>query len=349
MTEISDETSPSSNSYSPTVGERLRLAREAKKITIAEVVAELRLTKENVVYLESDQWDKLHGRPYARGYFSNYVNFLGLPHDEMLALFNMEYTSTEPSIDGFKRAEDSEQSGIVFGWIKGLLLLAILGAATWFGYQYWLEMQNKLSQADNTVNSSLPDSDNEQTNNDGFSESIIEPEPLPILQSEPISNIVPEKSYLEETISEKPADEVETILDTELNNTIESSVAINNSLDIIVPEPQHQTGDEQETPLAMSEQSDTNVEIQTTEQKVLSMQFNGDCWVEIRDRNNKKILHKIALAGETVEITGEWPLQVILGNASAATVRYNNEEFDISTFIRKNVARFSIGEEETTE
>jgi cytoskeleton protein RodZ len=348
MTEISEDSSSSSKSYSPTVGERLRLAREAKKITITEVVAQLRLTKENIVYLESDQWDKLHGRPYARGYFANYVNFLGLPYDEMLALFNMEYTSKEPSIDGFKRTENGDSDGIGFGWLKVLLLLAIIGAATWFAYQYWLEMQNQLQQSDITLNSSLSGADNEKTNIDGFNESIIEP--LPVLQSESISNLVPEETYIEEKISEKPADEVESILDTEPNNSIESSVASNNNLELMIPEQQNQTVDVvQAIPSAMSEQSDSNVETQTTEQNVLTMQFTDDCWVEIRDRNNNKILHKIALAGETVEITGDWPLQVILGNASAATVRYNNEDFDISTFIRKNVARFSIGEEEATE
>ncbi|MDQ7073005.1 MAG: helix-turn-helix domain-containing protein [Gammaproteobacteria bacterium] len=138
MTENSDETSSSSNSYSPTVGERLQVAREAKKITITEVVAQLRLTKETIVYLESDQWDKLHGRPYARGYFSNYVTFLGLPHDEMLALFNLEYTTTEPSIDGFKRTEPVKDDGVGLGWLKAVFVLALIGAVAWYAYQCWL-------------------------------------------------------------------------------------------------------------------------------------------------------------------------------------------------------------------
>ena len=177
MTEISDNSSHTNSGYSPTVGERLRLAREAKKITISEVVAQLRLTKENIVYLESDQWDKLHGRPYARGYFSSYVNFLGLPHAEMLALFNLEYTSKEPSIDGFRRSEGNDQNETGGGWFKSLLLIIILVAAGWYGYQYWLEIQEKTQLSDAVTDSVLPDFDNGLAINDGFSTSIVEPIP----------------------------------------------------------------------------------------------------------------------------------------------------------------------------
>ena len=74
-----------------TVGQQLKQAREAKKITISEVAAQLRLTKDSIIYLEKNQWDKLHGRAYARGYLSSYVNFLALPKDELLAAFNIEY------------------------------------------------------------------------------------------------------------------------------------------------------------------------------------------------------------------------------------------------------------------
>lgn len=320
MTEISDDNTHISSSYSPTVGERLRLAREAKKISIAEVVAQLRLTKENVVYLESDQWDKLHGRPYARGYFSNYVNFLGLPHAEMLALFNLEYSSTEPSIDGFRRSEVNTQTEST-GWLKSLILIVVLVAAAWFGYQYWMEIQEQTQQAGVTADSILPDIENEQTFGDSFGSSIVEP--LPVIEGEQIT-IVESEEAMETYAPVERASGVDTLL-TEEESSIQSE------------QPNVLEGDDEIT-LNAGEQ-----EI-VTETRTFVMQFAKDCWVEITDQNSKKLLHRMALAGETIDITGEWPLDVLLGNAAAVTARYNNAEFDIASYARANIARFSVGD-----
>ena len=340
MTEISNGNGHTNSGYSPTVGERLRLAREAKKITISEVVAQLRLTKENIVYLESDHWDKLHGRPYARGYFSSYVNFLGLPHDEMLALFNMEYTSTEPSIDGFKRSEDNKQNGTGSGWFKSLLLIIALAAAGWFGYQYWLEMQEKIQPADAVTDLISPGLDNEQAINDSFSTSIVEP--LPAIESEQITFAEPEPAEIaeapavEEQVIEQQADEVEVLV---TNGLVDTDVqAVIEEAELVLPVSQNEL-ERVDTSVVNSDEPEIAPEI-----KMLVMQFAEDCWVEIKDRNNKKLLHKIVLADETVDITGKWPLQVLLGNASAVTVAYNNAEFDLASHIRSNVARFSVGE-----
>ncbi|MFW5426166.1 MAG: RodZ domain-containing protein [Methylophagaceae bacterium] len=338
MTEISDGSSHANSSYSPTVGERLRLAREAKKITISEVVAQLRLTKENIVYLESDQWDKLHGRPYARGYFSSYVNFLGLPHAEMLALFNMEYTSKEPSIDGFRRSENNNQNGTGSGWFKSLLLIIMLVAAGWFAYQYWLEMQEKTQLSDAATDSILPSFDNGLTINDSFSTSIVEP--LPSVESEQITIAEPENvietSTIEEQMTEQQINEPEmtaadVVLDVGMSEVIEDA-------ELVQPVQQSELVSSEDTVLNANES-----EI-VTDIKMLAMQFSKDCWIEVSDRNNKKLLHKMVLAGETIELTGKWPLQVLLGNASAVKVNYDNAEFDIASYTRSNVARFSIGE-----
>jgi cytoskeleton protein RodZ len=337
MTEISDDSSRVNSGYSPTVGERLRLAREAKKITISEVVAQLRLTKENIVYLESDQWDKLHGRPYARGYFSSYVNFLGLPNTEMLALFNMEYTSQEPSIDGFRHSENKSQSGGL-AWFKSLLLIIVIVAAVWFGYQYWLEMQEQAQQPGVATDSTFPNIEDEQAVNDSFSTSIVEP--LPVIENEQVAFSEPENvmeaATVEEQVAEQPINGPEALVDDELLNT--DTLEVIENAELVQPIQQSELVSNEDTV------SNADEPIIATEIKMLIMQFSEDCWVEISDRNNKKLLHRMVLAGETVELTGEWPLHVLLGNSSAVKVNYDNTEFDLASYTRSNVARFSVGE-----
>lgn len=89
MTEITEAENTASTEQ--TVGDKLRAAREQKQLTIEQVADELRVLKSTVTALETMNWPKLHSRIYARGYFINYVKFLGLAVDPMVNLFNQQY------------------------------------------------------------------------------------------------------------------------------------------------------------------------------------------------------------------------------------------------------------------
>lgn len=73
------------------LGEQLRRAREAKKLTVEKVASELRVKKDIIRHLEAENWSALYGRTYARGYFINYVKYLGLPQNVLMATFNIHY------------------------------------------------------------------------------------------------------------------------------------------------------------------------------------------------------------------------------------------------------------------
>lgn len=145
---------------SPTVGERLKQTREAKNYSLAEVAAQLRLTKDILENLEAQRWDKLHGRTYARGYFASYVKFLGLPHDEMLALFNMEYTVTDAPLK--LHGLDNERHG-GFPWLA-MIVVILLAVTLWFAFQQW----QKLQQQDAAQAAAEQEAD-------GFADSVVEP------------------------------------------------------------------------------------------------------------------------------------------------------------------------------
>jgi len=146
-----------------TVGHQLKQAREAKKITISEVAAQLRLTKESITYLETNQWDKLHGRAYARGYLSSYVNFLALPKEELLAAFNIEYKTEELVQTYPQKVTAQNQSRLVPFLLVGIVFIVI-----GFSYQQWQapievksEQQVEVMKEEEAV--------------DAFSSSVVEP------------------------------------------------------------------------------------------------------------------------------------------------------------------------------
>jgi cytoskeleton protein RodZ len=116
------------------VGETLRAAREAKKLSISEVSSQVRLLSGRIESLESGEWDELYGRTYARGYFISYVKFLGLNEDEMIAAFNREFTSTLPESPSLLAAKVTEVKD--FPWEQVIIVIGLLVLLWFFNQKY---------------------------------------------------------------------------------------------------------------------------------------------------------------------------------------------------------------------
>lgn len=294
---------------SPSIGARLQQAREAKKYSVAEVAAQLRLTKEIVNYMETQQWDKLHGRTYARGYFASYVKFLGLPFDEMLAVFNDEYRTNEPGLNLFQHGHDQQERQ--FPWFM-LALIGIVVVVIWLAFQQWQQTQ-ALQQAD------LSDDESVETD-DTFSPSIVEP--LDVIQpsNEPMIRAA-EQTAEELGIAANNLDEITA---TEAVTTA-SGVVGNDS------------------PTIMTEQPTT--EPLPAEESTLQLSFSGECWVEVTNADSQVLVSKVMRADQSLLLKSDQPLSILLGRAGVASVTYNNQSVDLSPHMQGDVARLTLGVE----
>lgn len=316
MTDVND--SEIKIATKPKIGERLRLAREAKKLTINDVATELRLTKHTIDHIENERWSELHGRAYARGYFSNYVKFLGLPEDELLAAFNVEYTLDDPSLlVGDKQDKNKNKKSV---WLP-VFLIILLFILTWFAYQQWQKMQNTIDVVeDNSSSLSSEIKDNSAT----FSETIEQQESalLPVPQQE----INDPDHYID--------NELELPLNSEQNND-----ALIDDLEVI--------SEQQISPIPTASPDEVLVENNKVAilEGVLDLVFTEDCWVEVKDVNAKVLLNKIMKKDDLITLNGLTPLSVMLGRASAVVVTFNNEIFDALPYTQRDVARFTLGEE----
>ena len=66
--------------YSPdqTIGERLRVAREAKGLTLDEVAGQTRIPVRHLQHIETGDWDALPAITYSVGFVRSYGNLVGL-------------------------------------------------------------------------------------------------------------------------------------------------------------------------------------------------------------------------------------------------------------------------------
>src|SRR5512133_2781587 len=67
----------------PTVGERLRAAREKQKLSLEDVAAQTRIPQRHLASIETAEWDSLPAPTYTIGFAKNYAGVVGLDRAEI--------------------------------------------------------------------------------------------------------------------------------------------------------------------------------------------------------------------------------------------------------------------------
>ena len=305
----------------PTLGKRLCQAREAKKLTIADIAAELRLSKQTIELIENERWSELHGRAYARGYFTNYVKFLGLPEDEFLAAFNIEYTIADPTLSVARN--QVEINNKKFAWLPSLLFITALVIA-------WITYQKTDDTADLVLEEASP----------SFISTLDNSASSPSDDSKEIENIVPESHPEMNELEQLDRVDSESLVNSEQSKDLSGDnpeIVTSEVLDTV--ELQNIT-DESINNELISE--NTTV---ISEEAVLELRFSDECWAQVRDADNKVLLNKLMTKNDSIILKGRTPFTVTLGRASVAEIRFNDELFDPSPFTQRDIARFTLGAE----
>jgi cytoskeleton protein RodZ len=76
----------------------------------------------------------------------------------------------------------------------------------------------------------------------------------------------------------------------------------------------------------------------------LHFEFGGDAWVEIKDASGRVLHRQNNPAGSSVNVRGQPPFELVVGNAAQAKMTYNNRPIDLKPFIDVSVARFTLEE-----
>lgn len=74
----------------------------------------------------------------------------------------------------------------------------------------------------------------------------------------------------------------------------------------------------------------------------VQLQFDGDAWVEIRDKSRKIVFSQLSRQGNSQVVQGKPPFSLVVGNANQVKIAYNGKPFDLAPHTRVNVARFKL-------
>ena len=81
-------------------GEILKNRRKAKRISLKKAASDIHIKPEQILALETQDWQNLPEPPFVKGFITSYAKYLGLNPNEILPLYRREYDE--------KRFEKSE-------------------------------------------------------------------------------------------------------------------------------------------------------------------------------------------------------------------------------------------------
>lgn len=77
--------------------------------------------------------------------------------------------------------------------------------------------------------------------------------------------------------------------------------------------------------------------------QLLVFNVRAESWISVTEANGKQLVHRTVPAGETVALSGNPPLSVVVGRAAGVDVQVRGEAFDLAPLARGgSVARFEV-------
>jgi cytoskeleton protein RodZ len=289
------------------IGRTLRDAREAQGMTQEDAAARLRLMHRQIAAMEADEFESLGQPVFARGFVRNYARLLGLKPEMLLA--HMEGAPAEPAAVTYVMPPQP-RSWLSSPWLVLLLLGLLVLVAVPVALYWWL------NEGEDELISRVP------------SAVQVDPVPLPVpARAAEVAASVAEPAPLPPAAADTapPA----TRLAPATPEPVPAPVAPAGPA-----APANGPG-EAAAPAAPPTRAANGV---------LHLEFGADAWVEIRDASGRMLHRQLNPAGSSVNVPGQPPFDLVIGNAAQARMTYNGRPIDLKPFIAVTVARFTLEE-----
>jgi len=329
-------------------GELLRLAREKRDWSQAEVARKLNLTVSSLNHVETGAFDKLPGHTFARGYIRAYAKLMDLDQAALVDAFD-RYTGTHAKgsdVHSLGRIEEPVRlSHNILRGVSLLLLVAVVGG----GFVWWQDQGSlrgkdlakialehvEVESADGTTQIHPLDEPEDQAVTAGQQP---EAAPLPLAQGTPEQ---PEAAGEQVAASPAPAAAATPApaQQAPVQPTASAPAATPAPVAPATPAPAAAVPAEPAAPVSAS----APAAVPAGSGKV-AIQFTADCWTQVSDGNGKVLFSAVKRKGDNLELTGKPPFAVRLGFARGAQVSYNGQAVDVAPFTSGETARLKLGQ-----
>lgn len=304
--DVSAESATADSGSPENLGARLRSAREAKKLSLDAVAADLRIEPANLLALEECRFEALGAPVFAKGYLKQYGARLGLDVAELVADYNRAQGDKRFDIAPSRtiRLRDERQITI---WIIAGLALIVLAAllALW-----WLK---RPAPESGEVAGAPAASPLRSTGDDAA------PEALAVTTAAAAGvRAARDPDPVTSPVTAGPA-----FSDTPVSDT--------------VAEPPRGTS-QADIPESATESPDVAVA-----GPALEIRFNEDSWTEISDLDGRRLYYDLGRAGTRTQLPLARGLSLFFGNGAGIELRLDDQPYAIPASARRgDYAEFDI-------
>jgi len=307
---IDSETTPASaGPRQTTAGSKLKAAREAAGLSLDAVAQQLKLAPRQVKALEDDDWQRLPGRTFARGFARNYARFVRLDPEAVLAL--LPGPDTTPALERPALAASRRPMGEIpiervskpstLRWLIPLLLVGAVAAIAYYEFS-----RSKLRLLPDMMSSAVSH------------RSAVSPTTPP-----PAPRTTPSTSGTATTVLPNP-----------MAGATIAAPAASAPKDSAVAQP---------APAAAGAPGAGAASVGAPAPEAsLVLKFRGTSWVEVKDANGRVVVQMTGGSGMTQTVSAVPPIELALGNAPDVDVTFRGQPLDLSPYVRGGVARVAL-------
>jgi cytoskeleton protein RodZ len=307
-------------SEGPVGGERLRKARRANDISLRDIAKELHLDEQKVRALEKNEFDVLGAPVFAKGHLRKYAEIVGVDVDDIMTdYYQMNRSTGTPPVVGLKPTTMREINPMV--WVgAAFVVLLIVGALSWWFATPAVEESAEPGAA--SVPAPVADEPVSASPAGGRPDAA---------SATRVDSPTGEEAESTFEAGASPAEEVAPAVTEAMPAAGEDvpSAAADTAEPVAAPDPA--PGNTAYTPTAGAPQVS------------VTLSFSADCWTEVTDSSGRRLFYDLGQAGRVVNLSGDAPLRLVLGDADSVSVSVEDRPWPIPASARRGrLARLTI-------
>jgi cytoskeleton protein RodZ len=290
-------------------GKLLVWARERSNLTQEQVAKELYMTLTKVRALESDDYRYMGADTFVRGYLRAYANLVHLDVTQVLAAYDRHLQKLGVVESPTPRRTDSANKPM---WQFGLFILIAL-VVLWLISIWFFDNRQQSSVIDRPA------------------------------------NVTPQLD-----ISHPVFSAASSALESESGVVVPDESAVVSSAEIIVSASSVNAEEAQSSSSISSASTsssrkvsgiiNTSLAVNDSDLAVLRLSFSAECWLEVSDARGDVLAADLQAAGSSLQLKGEAPFDVKLGNAPAVKIELNGEPVVVTPLSATNVLSLKVGQ-----
>jgi cytoskeleton protein RodZ len=262
--------------------------------------------------VEENHFEELRGTAFVRGYLRAYGKLLGLSEDTLMAAYNdfggTDAAAKENGKRVVSRLPQLQKKG--FAIPVGAVVVVLVVFLLWY-----LRAEEKPRAVVTTPELRDPG----VVDAPEQAEQLVQEQPLSIVTEAVASSADAPPLDEPAPVVQEQRDSGET---AQLEEAAEVEISIDEELEIV---------SEAATPV-------TGVEGD------LVLRFSGDCWLEVRNGAGELIHADLGRAGEVVNLDGDAPFDILLGDSTVVEIDYLGNPVTIQRRPGRVISRFAVGE-----